>query len=665
MTRDLSRLLRPRTVAVLGGGWAANVVAQCDRMGFQGAVWPVHPTRQEIAGRPCLPSLDALPAPPDAVFLGINREATLAAVPAMSAMGAGGAVAFAAGWAEAGAEDLQAALVRAAGDMPLLGPNCYGLVNYLDGVPLWPDQHGGKRVERGVAIVAQSSNIAITLTMQRRGLPLAYIACLGNAAQIGLAELGLALLADDRVTALGLVIEGVGDAAALAALVEDARAAGKGVVILKGGRTAAGAAAAQSHTAALTGTGAVSSAFLRQIGAGEVATPAELVETLKILHVHGPLDAPRVCAVACSGGEAGLVADLAAALVLDLAPLPPERAACLADVLGPRVALANPLDYHTYIWGDGPKTAKVFTIMADGYDASLFVIDPPRADRCETSSYDPALEAIHVAGARTGRPVFALATLPETLDEARAEAMMAQGTVPLLGIEAGLAALIAARTPPGPAGWRPAAPAAEGDLRLLPEGKAKALLAGAGIAVPRGVSAPDLSALREAARGLTPPLALKGQGFAHKTEAGAVRLNLRSLDGIVEMPGAEGYLVEEMVQGGVAELLVGIARDPVYGATLTLGAGGTLAELMEDVVARVLPLDRDEIRAALGDLRLWPLLDGYRGRPRADIPALVDAVLAMQDLMLGRPALNEIEVNPLIVCATGAVAVDAVIWERP
>ena len=231
----LTRLLRPRSIAVLGSGWAANVVAQCRAMGFDGAIWPVHPSRKAMAGIPCHRDLHALPAAPDATFIGVNRHATVDIVAELAAMGAGGAVCFAAGWREAGEGGLQERLVQVAGDMPVLGPNCYGLINYLDGALLWPDQHGGRRVGRGVAILSQSSNIALNLTMQTRGLPIAYVACLGNAAQIGLAELAAAVLADDRVTALGLCIEGVGDAAAFAAVAEAARVAGKGIVAVKSG----------------------------------------------------------------------------------------------------------------------------------------------------------------------------------------------------------------------------------------------------------------------------------------------------------------------------------------------------------------------------------------------------------------------------------------------
>ena len=203
---DLSRLMRPKSIAVLGAGWALNVIEQCKKMGFDGPIWPIHPSKTEIGGLRAFASLADLPFAPDATFIGVNRNATIEVVRELAQLGAGGAICFASGWSEAGAPQLQSDLIQAAGQMPILGPNCYGVINYLDGALLWPDQHGGVRVENGVALISQSSNIVINLGMQKRALPVAYVACLGNAAVVGLADLAGALLDDPRVTALGLYI---------------------------------------------------------------------------------------------------------------------------------------------------------------------------------------------------------------------------------------------------------------------------------------------------------------------------------------------------------------------------------------------------------------------------------------------------------------------------
>ena len=664
----LARLFRPRHIAVFGGGWAENVVTQCNKMGFSGKVWPVHPTRDEIAGAATFRTLADLPEAPDAVFLGINRHASIEIVRELAGMGAGGVICFASGFTETGDADLQADLVAAAGDMPLLGPNCYGVINYLDGALLWPDQHGGQRVSRGVALISQSSNIVINLTMQTRGLPLAYIACVGNAAQTGMAAIADGLLDDPRVTAIGFYIEGIGDAAAFCAMAARARALGKPLVAVKSGKSPMAQAAAASHTAALAGGGAASSAFLHACGVAELDELDVMLETLKLLHMFGPLPGRRLASLSCSGGEAGLVADLSRDLALDL-PYP-ETAAALRDILGPLPTISNPLDYHTFIWGDGARMQATYAaMMQGGYDAAMLVIDFPHAARCSLEAWEPAVDAWVAAAQQTGVPALAVATLPENLPEARAQALMAAGIAPLHGLRAALKAIAAAAAIGAfarPETWRPIAPLPATPLHLVDEAGAKAMLARAGVAVPRGVVVRNCAF--GAAGALQGRLALKGLGLAHKSEAGAVKLGLMPselADAARAMP-AELFLVEEMVEGAVAELLVGLRRDAVYGATLTLGMGGTAAELLGDTQTLILPCARDDMRAALGRLRLAPLLHGYRGRPNADVEAALDAVQAMTDLLLRDTRIEEIEVNPLMLRAqgAGAIAADAVIWTR-
>jgi len=193
---DLMRLFQPKSLAVLGGGaWGEAVLEQAQKFGFQGTLFAVHPVKAEVAGIRAYPSVNHLPSVPDATFVGINREASIGAVERLRKLDAGGAVCFASGYAESTAEDhtgadAQARLLRAAGDMPMLGPNCYGFINALDRVAVWPDQHGCRPVDKGVAILTQSSNIAINMTMQQRGLPIGYMITSGNQAQISQAKIG-------------------------------------------------------------------------------------------------------------------------------------------------------------------------------------------------------------------------------------------------------------------------------------------------------------------------------------------------------------------------------------------------------------------------------------------------------------------------------------------
>ena len=670
MTRDLSRLLRPRSLAVIGGGaWAAQVVLQARKMGFAAPIWPVHPTRLEVGGEPAVASLEALPGVPDAVWIGVNRQATVEVVAALAARGAGGAVCFASGFAEAGAEDagagaLQQALVAAAGDMPVLGPNCYGFINALDGVCLWPDQHGARPCDRGVAVLTQSSNIAINLTMQARGVPLAYMVTCGNQAQTGMAALGMALLDDPRVTALGLHIEGVGDLAAFGALARAARAAGKPIVALKVGRSDAARAAAVSHTASLAGSDAGGRALLRRLGIGQVGTLAGFLEALKLVHATGGLASGALVSASCSGGEASLVADHVEGRALRFPPLERLQREGLRAALGPMVALANPLDYHTYVWGDVARMTSAFAALPGPETAlALVICDFPRADLCDGAAWDCVIAAVGAARARTEVPYAIVATLPEGLSEARIAEIEATGAIALCGLPEALEAIEAAVRLPLSEGaiLMPGTPR---DPVVLSEHAAKAALREVGIEVPKGGRAADPEAAGAVARDIGGTLVLKGEGAAHKSEAGLVRLGLAPEDvaGAARAMGAAGFLVEEQVSGAVAELLVGVLRDPAHGFVLTLGAGGVWTELMADTASLLLPVTADEVRAALRGLRIAPLLSGYRGAPAADIEAIVAAVLALQDYVTAHAGtVEEVEINPLLCTPMRAVAADALI----
>jgi acyl-CoA synthetase (NDP forming) len=669
---ELGRLLRPGSVAVIGGGtWGANVVAQCRKIGFAGPLWAVHPTKENVGGVRAYPDVAGLPGAPDAAFIGVNRDATPGVVAALAARGAGGAVCFAAGFGEAQAETgdgamRQADLLAAAREMPVLGPNCYGFINYLDGAALWPDQHGGVRVARGVAIVTQSSNIAINLTMQRRGLPVAYVVTVGNQARVGLAEVASALMADERVTALGLHIEGIGDLAAFEAMAAEARRLRKPVVALKVGRSGLAQAATVSHTASLAGSDAGARALFERLGIGEVRSLSGFLEALKLLHVAGPLTSNRIASMSCSGGEASLMADSAEGSGLVFPPLGEGQRRALRAALGPKVALANPLDYHTYIWGDVSAMAATFSgMMTPELAMGCVVLDFPRADRCDPAAWEPVLEAVAQAKAASGRPMAVLSTLGENMPEAMAGRLAGAGIVPFSGLGEAIEAMAAAAS----IGRRRAEegalvlPGPASATRVLAEAQAKAELAGFGLAVPRAERAASAEQAAAAAERIGFPVVLKGEGIAHKTEAGAVRLNLFSAGVVAEearaMP-AESFLIEEMVTGTVAELLVGVVCDQAHGYVLTLAAGGTLTELFADRASLLVPSGRETVRTALEGLRVWPLLAGYRGAAAADVEAVLDAVKAVQAYVAAVQP-GEIEINPLLCGPFGAVAADALI----
>ncbi len=679
-TRELSRLFRPRSIALIGGGPAGAAAAQCRRMGFAGQVWRVHPTKADDQGFPCFPDVASLPGVPDAVFLGVNRALTIEIVAELAKAGAGGVVCYASGFAESGEEGaaFNAQLLAAAGAMPVIGPNCYGMINYLDGALLWPDQHGGTRTDSGVAILTQSSNIAINLTMQRRGLPVAYVATAGNQAQTDLAQIGAGLLDDPRVTALGFHVEGLKNARAFAELALAARERKVPIIALAIGRSEQARALTMSHTASLAGAMAGTRAFFAKLGVPLVRSLPAFLETLKLLHVHGPLDGADICSMSCSGGEAALMADSAHGLRARFRPLTAAQKRAVEATTHPLVTVSNPLDYHTFSWAKEAEMTETFSAMlAAKFDLSMLVLDFPRGDRCSDADWVYSMNALQAASRRSGGKAAVVASLPENLTEAHAADLIARGLAPLCGIDEALGAVEAAAEI-GAAWRRPVpqmlapVPPGSGPVRLLSEAEAKGQLASFGVPVPQGRIAGSADAAAAVAADIGYPVALKALGVAHKTEAGALRLNLRDERAVREaaaalLPlssadGGDGLLVEAMIEGAVAEIILGVVNDPQYGLLLTIGAGGILTELLEDSRTLLLPASREEIAEAVGSLRVAKLLRGYRGGAQADIDAAVDATLAIARFAEANAArLRELDVNPLMLRAAGkgAVAADA------
>ena len=670
--RDLTRLLKPKSIAVIGGGaWCASIISAAKQIGFDGPLHPVHPTGKQIAGQKSLRSLEEVPGPIDAAFIGVNRHATLDVVAQLRRLKAGGAICFASGFSEAAAEDaaaqdLQAALIEAAGEMPILGPNCYGFVNAFDGCAIWPDQHGCSRVQRGVAILTQSSNIAINLTMQNRGLPIGYMLTCGNQAQTAQTDIALQLLDDERVTAIGLHIEGFGNLRGWEALAQKARSKGVTLIALKSGVSQQAQAAAVSHTASLTGSDTGADAFLQRLGIRRARSLPVFLESLKLAHQFGPLSSNRIASISCSGGEAALAADTAQGTGLIFPPLNPRQAKDLSAALGPMVAMANPLDYHTYIWRDQAAMTQAWAAMADDEIAmTLLVSDYPRADLCDASDWECVTQAAIEATRRTGRPFAVVASLAELLPEQTAKTLMDHGVGAIHGLDHGLEALDVMSRPMAPPAEPVLLPGIDRDAELVDEQSAKLALAAHGLTIPPSVTVTDRSTAGQAAADIGFPVALKTLGLAHKTGANGLALGLTTRAEVeVAAPRlADGpLLVERMVAGTLVEILVGVTRDPAHGFVLTLGAGGTMTDVLRDRASLLIPATRAEVTARLKDLNIAPLLEGFRGNPPVDLDALLAAIDAVQAYVLANAErVEEVEINPLICTQDNAIAADALI----
>ena len=674
----LGRMLNPATVAVAGGEVAAELIRQCRKIGFRGQIWPIHPRKAQIEGILTFPTVDALPAAPDAAFIAVRREETIEMVAALARRGAAGAVCYASGFAEVGGEgiELQNRLVEAAGDMALLGPNCYGAINYLDGCALWPDRLGGGRVERGVAILTQSGNIALNLTMHRRHLPIAFVIVVGNRAVSDIHDCVAALLNDDRVTAIGLHLEGLTDVPAFSQVARAALVKGVPLVVLKAGSSDLGAQLAASHTSSLAGPEVLYAALFDRFGVARVDDPCEFLETLKLLHACGSLKGNRVGSLSCSGGDASLIADLGHSHGLDFPKLSPEVAAALTAVLGPRVPISNPLDYHTYIWGDEQALTDCFgAMMGADHDASVVVLDFPASDDGIVDGWEQVLSAFIAAHHRRGRPAIMVSSMPELMPPDAAQRLLSAGIAPMQGLRETVVAIAAsARIGARQREARQVDPLARpvplrGPTALLDEIASKAVLKAFGLGIPSFGQAANADEAVSAAEAIGFPVVVKAvsASLAHKTEQDAVKLNLANAEQVREAVRTlsrrfDRFLVERMITGALAELIVGVTRDSQFGLSLTAGAGGIWVELLSDSATLLLPATRRDIDRALRGLRCFALLDGYRGRPRANVDQIVDAIEAIASFAQAHAdRLQELDVNPLIVTAQEVTAADVLI----
>ena len=668
----LRRLFSPKSVAVIGGGvWCRSVIEQLFKIGYKGKIFPVHPSKKEILGLKYFKDLEEVPIEIDASFVGVNRNITIEVIKKLNDLNAGGAVCFASGFLEAeddkqGSGKLQKSLIEAAGDMPILGPNCYGFINYLDRSVLWPDQHGGKAVDRGVAILTQSSNLAINITMQTRGLPISYIMSVGNQASLGFPEIGMYLLSDPRVTALGLHIEGIGDVRAFEELATKARKLGKSIVVLKVGKSAEARKAAQSHTASLAGNAQGAKSLFKRLGISEVDTLEVLLDTLKIFHLNGPLFSKNVRSLSCSGGEASLVSDLAQEYGIQFPKLEKENISELRSVLGEMVALSNPLDYHTYIWGDVEAMASTFIAMMRGHDGiTIIIVDFPRNDNCDPSAWNCVITAAKKAKIVEDKPLALVSTLSENIPEQVSFKLLESNIITLHGLDTALAAISASSSNQKPMNPKPIFLSnPTGKSTLVDEYVAKKSLEKYGLKIPKTEKC-LLSDAHFVSDQIGYPVVLKALGSAHKSEMGEVVLNLENKKAVKNASkkiSKKNVIIEKMIDDTIVELLIGIVHDPAHGMLLTIGAGGILTEILSDTSSLLLPSSEDDVLECFNQLKISKIAKGYRGFSGVDVNQIVDAIMKIQEFVLdNRDKVFEIEINPLLVTSSEVIVADALI----
>ncbi|GAB1578449.1 acetate--CoA ligase family protein [Bordetella petrii] len=685
--RQLDSLLRPRSVAVIGASsesakTAGRPIAYLQKHGYGGRIYPVNPRSDTIAGLPCYADVASLPEAPDVglVLLGAARAAQ--AVRDLAERGAGAAVVLASGFQETGAAgaERQRALREAAGDMPLLGPNTIGLVNLTDGITL--SASGALEMDdlqRGpIAVVSQSGGVlgAMLSRAASRGIGFSKLVSTGNEADLDVADLVECLLDDPATAVIALYIEGLRKPAAFRAAALRAARLGKPLVVFKVGRSESGARSAVSHTGALAGADRMYDALFAQCGVIRAQTFADLLDIPAALSTGRRLAGRRIAILTSTGGAGTLVADSCGLAGLDT-PAPDDTTAARLDALesgGDAVLSRNPIDLT--LAGLKPELlrgALGALLASPGYDGAVVIAGSSSLQHpelvsgavrdCLRDSDKPVLvyvspHAPHIVAGlnRQGIPAFAA---PESCASAFA-AMLARGAAP--------AAPPAGRVPADEAAWR----AAGKQVRALSAGPlheadSKALFARFGIPAVREAIAATPAEAAAAATALGERVVIKvlSRQLAHKSDIGGVavgvpaadaeargRAMLQAVRAATDAP-VEGLLVQEMVRGGV-EMILGLHHDPQLGPAVLLGMGGVAAELFNDTALRLLPLTRADAEAMVGQLKTRALLEGYRGAPRADIPALVDAILAFAHMAgeLG-DKLAEAEINPLFVLPEG------------
>lgn len=691
MTGRLLRFLRPKTVAYVGGSQIAGPIRAARRAGFEGQMWVVNPVRDEIEGIVCHKSVDGLPCAPDAAVIGLSPERAIVAVAELSAAGAGGAVVMSSGFAELGSDEgreRQARLKAAAGDMPLLGPNCMGLINQFSGAAVWGDDNHIERQDGpSAALISQSGALLIGMTNVEQAFPLGYAASVGNQAVTTIAELIEGMLEDDRIRAIGLYLEGMEDGEALGHACLKALKQGVPMVALKGGDGAEGSKVSLSHTASMVVERDVWEAFCRRFGIVEATSPKALVETLKLLTVGGLPKGNRLSILSYSGGLNGLAAARCPALGLSL-PMPvAENLAFMRDLLPDTVALNNPLDLNIpFSASDGSismrdtkgVTGAIIAFAEHVSDQIVFFIDVPRGGAGGLDKvWQDSLEALIEVREKLQIPVSVAGIMPEGLSVDFRRHMQKNGVAALLGysetmealsVSAKLAAachrLKSLKAPqPLYARSEPVNPV------MLDEAAAKEALAQYGLVTPdfKAVAVQEAPAAAEA---LGFPVAVKvlSSTIAHKAKLGGVCLNLTDVGCVgeacnlmaVNVAKADGghpverVLVEKMVEGSDTEVIVGIKRHPATGLALMLGMGGSRAEAMAQFVTLLLPLEEGALASAMNDL-------GLSGHPAAE--ALTRACEAVAAYAAARKdELITLDVNPVMLTKDGrAIASDALI----
>jgi acyl-CoA synthetase (NDP forming) len=698
----VSWFLDPASVALVGATerslWSTILVANFRTCGYGGQVHLVHPRNAEAFGQRCYPSLEAIPGGVDHAYVMTGTAAAFDVIEDCGRAGVHNVTMLTSGFRETGPDGaaLEARLVERCRelDVRVQGPNCLGFVNYHTRVPAYGLVLNPPLEPGAIALLSQSGAMLLQFHRlgQTRGIGLAYTVSIGNEAMLDAASFFDMLLERPEVRVLGALLEGIRAPDRFLAVADRALAAGKPLVVYKVGGGEVGSRSIAAHTGSLAGADAVVDAAFRQHGVVRVNSLEELVETCALLAARGWPAGPRTAVITTSGGACGIIADQANGSRVELPDFAPETKRRLAELLPDFGTPQNPLD-TTGVIVDQPGLlgACIDAVVAEGgFDALLINSDLPRDAGPNPEVTERRVVTLAEALARA--PILSAVASSSAMDPSPfgRDLMAKRGLHFAGGLSMGVRTLHHAigygQARARAAGRRVRATAdreapflADGWSGVVPELEAKRLLADYGIRAPSEQLALDADQAAAIATEIGFPVVLKVQSpdIPHRSDVGGVRLDLRGADEVraawpsvlaavrSHRPDAriDGLLVAEQVEP-VVELIAGLKVDEVFGPVVVAGAGGIFVEVLHDVALRLPPLDEEEARAMLEELRVAPLLHGARGRPPADVSAAAAALVCLGELALDLgPRLRELDVNPLLVLPEGGgvLAADALV----